>query len=162
MIPYEQLCAALDRYNGVASEPEPALEAVTTAEVVEEMVEAVDPVMEEAPVMTEAPAAEEGFLPGPTPGPDELDAAVGGAFPMEPTPPPFEEPPMEEVVLSSAGEDAAATSGFIGGEATPAPALPDEGSIQVEPGLQDHRMDNTDEVSLDDMELVGEDSDPQK
>lgn len=161
MIPYEQLCAALDRFNGVAAEePAPALEVVSTAEVVEEVVE-----VDEAAAMMEveeAAVVEEGFLPGPTPGPDELDAAVSGAFPAEPTPPPYQEQPMQEAVLSSGGEDAAAASGFIGGDPTPAPTLPEESTIQVEPGLQDHRMDNTDEVSLDDVEMVGEDPDQQR
>lgn len=145
MIPYEQLCAALDRYNNVAPAEEPIL-AVEEAEVVEEAL-----AYEEAPAYEEAQVYEE--------TPAEVAAALDETFPAEDSPVNYAEPAAEPVIYSSAGEDAAAASGFIGGAASPEPVVPQESAIEVEPALE-HRLDHTDEVSLDDVEMVG-DTDPQ-
>lgn len=141
MIPYEQLCAALDRYNNVPSaQAEEVVLAVATGDL---------EVIEEAAVVEEAPAMMD----------EDVSAAVDGAFPFGETPGPVDLP-HGEAIVSSGGEDAAAATGFIGSDVTPVPVVPNESAIQVEPALEDHRLDHTDEVSLDDVEMVGN-SDPE-
>ena len=130
MIPYEELCAALDRHNNVRRNQ---AEMDSLDMVDEQPVEEVD----EAAVVEVTPMPQM-----------EEPAAVQGEY---------EESAEEQPVYSSAGEDAAAASGEIGNHepdaSTPPPVR--EELIQVEPSPhQEYRNDSTDEVSLADLEVL--------
>ncbi len=136
MIPYEELCAALDRFNGVqANQAEmDRLEAIEEDSPVEQAAEqaaAVESYDEQ--LAYEAEPIEE----------------IGSA----------EIQSADELVVSSAGEDEAAAAGELGthdeNQGTPLPPV-DEQAVVVEPVVQygEGRHDATDEVSLDEVEVV--------